>query len=277
LQDPPATQVYDPEQRPAPSSEVKTNIFESTSVDREELPMTQCYAPSVPFVPTGPILDVVDVAPPIQKGSKRKASPAVRALGAAPKCCPAPGKRRVASPATAMPTEKRRSSEKEAHPKASALVTPPRAAACETPWTPARRLRGKQPPRAPATSKPPRRSAKASVEPPEPCSSELMQEGGAWLRQVGHSLRPSELGEQVEVLGDGWGSGEGSYMAVVTEADRFTFTVVAVGGRSGSWSQAHVLRQQCILKSSGGRGSSSDKVTGEGKESSVLDCCAAEA
>jgi len=324
-QDPPATQVYAAHGGPCDS---KMNIFDNCKTsDKGEPPMTQSYTASVPFVPKGPVLDVLDCdeqssspqvsGPSSARPKKREIS---HVLGAAPKYHPAPsaslklatpagpeacrGKRRVASPATAAALQppqlqkRRRSSDKKPseaapRPQVPTLVTPRRRSACQAlPWTPLRRLRGKQPPpklQRPRKSKPdrePSRSAAAkskakksdsakdaSKAEPELCSSQLTQGDGAWLRQVGYSFRPAELGQQVEVLGDGWGNGEDSYLAVVTEADRFTFTVVAVAGAS-AWSQAHVLREHCVLKS-GQRGSSSEeteKCHKVGSDSSVMDC-----
>lgn len=153
-------------------------------------------------------------------------------------------------------------------------------------WTPLRRLRGKQPLSAsacktsaaasgsgraaaaggrqqraptqkqvvasrPVKAKPCARGPPAVEQEDEESCTWLgcpLQEDRTWLREVGHTLRPAELGEEVTVLGDGWGGDQGkSYPAVVTEADRFTFTVVALeGGATTPWTQGHVLRQYCV-------------------------------
>merc|ERR1711972_7303 len=65
------------------------------------------------------------------------------------------------------------------------------------------------------------------------------------LAEIGHTLRPQEMGQRVAVAGDGWGGGDGGYEAVVTEADNHTFTVIPVDGRL-AWRETHVLRQHCI-------------------------------
>jgi len=71
---------------------------------------------------------------------------------------------------------------------------------------------------------------------------------------VGHTLKPAELGEEVFVLGDGWGGGEGCYPATVTEADDFTFTVIATESAPTPWMQAHVLRRHCVPRGASGKG-----------------------
>ncbi|CAE8642462.1 unnamed protein product, partial [Polarella glacialis] len=60
---------------------------------------------------------------------------------------------------------------------------------------------------------------------------------------LGHSLSPPERGREVQVTGDGWGGGSGTYGAIVTEADDLTFTVI----RTGGWEETHVLREHCIF------------------------------
>jgi len=55
-----------------------------------------------------------------------------------------------------------------------------------------------------------------------------------------------ERGHCVAVIGDGWGSGDGGYQAIVTEADDLTFTVV-IPDPAGRWEETHVLRSCCIL------------------------------
>jgi len=63
-------------------------------------------------------------------------------------------------------------------------------------------------------------------------------------KSMGHTLRPAQQGQRVLVSGDGWGGGGTSkYEAIVTEADDFTFTVVAV---AGSWAETHVLQKHCV-------------------------------
>lgn len=61
---------------------------------------------------------------------------------------------------------------------------------------------------------------------------------------LGHSLRPAEQGCTVRVRGDGWGRLDGGYMATVTEADEFSFTVIRQGDH---WEESQVLREYCIL------------------------------
>lgn len=68
---------------------------------------------------------------------------------------------------------------------------------------------------------------------------------GCSLKSAGHTLRPAQLGHRVAVVGDGWGGGSGGYEAVVTEADRHTFTVIAVSGPD-AWKETHVLQDCCI-------------------------------
>jgi len=63
---------------------------------------------------------------------------------------------------------------------------------------------------------------------------------------LGHTLSPLQQGLRVAVLGDGWGSREGGYEAVVTEADHYTFTVIATSGKS-LWAENHVLKEHCIF------------------------------
>lgn len=84
--------------------------------------------------------------------------------------------------------------------------------------------------------------------------------GSPWLREVGHTLQPAELGGEVVVLGDGWGGKKGSaWPAVIIEADDFSFTVVALQGVpsdvSSPWQQVIVLREHCVCRTGGGRGS----------------------
>merc|ERR1712060_425924 len=66
----------------------------------------------------------------------------------------------------------------------------------------------------------------------------------SWLASVGHTTSPAQQGQRVAVVGDGWGSGTGGYEAMVTEADRLTFTVVAVN--DSKWQEMHVLQEHCI-------------------------------
>jgi len=82
------------------------------------------------------------------------------------------------------------------------------------------------------------------------------QKTGQTSRSFGHTLRPSQQGRIVAVIGDGWGGGEGGYDAVVTEADNHTFTVVCLSGDS-PWQETHVLKKQCILLNSPAEGLSS--------------------
>jgi len=66
------------------------------------------------------------------------------------------------------------------------------------------------------------------------------------LAALHHSRTPPEQGARVQVQGDGWGSGEGSYEATVTESDDFTFSVRRKGQNS-KWEETHVLRAHCTL------------------------------
>lgn len=66
------------------------------------------------------------------------------------------------------------------------------------------------------------------------------------LRAAGHTLQPSQQGQRVTVIGDGWGGPGADYEAVVTEADYSTFTVVAVSGPD-AWKETHVLKEHCRL------------------------------
>merc|ERR1712008_457802 len=65
---------------------------------------------------------------------------------------------------------------------------------------------------------------------------------------MGHTLSPLQRGLRVAVIGDGWGQGLGKsgYEAIITEADDFTYTVVALGGDC-PWTETHVLQQYCLL------------------------------
>lgn len=65
-------------------------------------------------------------------------------------------------------------------------------------------------------------------------------------QEIGHMLRPPEMGSQVLVRGDGWGGGCGEYEATITEADALTFTVIRKRGRL--WEETHVLRDHCSLQ-----------------------------
>lgn len=67
------------------------------------------------------------------------------------------------------------------------------------------------------------------------------------LACLGHTLRPAQMGQRVAVIGDGWGQAlEGGYEAIVTEADHYTYSVVALSGDS-PWSETHVLKSYCVL------------------------------
>merc|ERR1719336_3663517 len=80
-----------------------------------------------------------------------------------------------------------------------------------------------------ATPKPARQSrAEPASEPKAPRAGGRAAKAAkaspcAPLPVPGHTLRPEEMGRHVVVIGDGWGSGEGGYEAVVTEADNQTF------------------------------------------------------
>lgn len=77
-------------------------------------------------------------------------------------------------------------------------------------------------------------------------------------RALGHTLRPRELGQHVAVVGDGWGGSltDGGYEAVVTEADKYTFTVARIGGKE-PWMETHVLKEWCIPVGTPGTAASS--------------------
>lgn len=135
-----------------------------------------------------------------------------------------------------------------------------RAASGASPMKPLRRLRGKQAPPWAALARgstldsaakslavaAPRRAHTKVVLPAAPSDGgDDSDEEVCWLGEVGHTLRPVELGEAVLVEGDGWGGGRGSYRATVVEADRYTYTVVASKCAPEPWKQAHVLRRCC--------------------------------
>jgi len=65
----------------------------------------------------------------------------------------------------------------------------------------------------------------------------------------GHSLMPLERDAPVIVRGDGWGGGSGEYLATITEADEFTFTVIraAEGEDESAWEETHVLREHATV------------------------------
>jgi len=65
---------------------------------------------------------------------------------------------------------------------------------------------------------------------------------------MGHTLSPLQQGQRVAVVGDGWGQclGKSGYEAIITEADDYTYTVVALSGDC-PWSETHVLKQYCVL------------------------------
>jgi len=71
---------------------------------------------------------------------------------------------------------------------------------------------------------------------------------------LGHTLSPVQQGSRVAVVGDGWGSGEGGYEGVVTEADHYTFTVIATSG-DHPWTENHVLKEHCIFLSEASKAS----------------------
>merc|ERR1711879_1113858 len=81
--------------------------------------------------------------------------------------------------------------------------------------------------------------AKGRIVSKAPKVAAPMRMGSCDIRlSIGHTLSPVEQGMKVIVQGDGWGGGQGSYTATVTEADAQTFTVV----RDGVWEETHVLR-----------------------------------
>lgn len=100
------------------------------------------------------------------------------------------------------------------------------------PVRPARSPKGK----AGLASKGGKAIAKSSVE----------QSPGA--SSMGHTLQPPQQGLRVAVVGDGWGDRDGGYEAVVTEADHYTFTVIATSGKH-PWTENHVLKENCIFLS----------------------------
>ncbi|CAK9019317.1 DNA polymerase alpha-associated DNA helicase A, partial [Durusdinium trenchii] len=87
----------------------------------------------------------------------------------------------------------------------------------------------------------PRLGFAPSLERPARLGSKLLR------ARLGHSLQPPERGFLVRVHGDGWGSGQGSYLATVTEADTTTFTVIRRGDCYGSWDETHVLKTCCSI------------------------------
>jgi len=66
------------------------------------------------------------------------------------------------------------------------------------------------------------------------------------MQKLGGSMAAQDLGQQVAVIGDGWGSGAGGYAAVITDADEYTYTVISTGG-ANPWQETHVLKDQCII------------------------------
>jgi len=87
-------------------------------------------------------------------------------------------------------------------------------------------------------------TASSSQAPPAP------QERHPGVTVQGHSFTPfDERGAQVRVRGDGWGGGSGEYVATITEADEFTFTVIraATGEDDCAWEETHVLREHATV------------------------------
>lgn len=122
-------------------------------------------------------------------------------------------------------------------------------AALEAATTPARRLEA---PSSDVAREPPCASAQktkaaspAKTKAASPATSSARGASSKHLAATGHTLNPLQQGQRVAVIGDGWGGGEEGYEAVVTEADNFTFTVVAVSGNN-TWTEFHVLRKHCI-------------------------------
>jgi hypothetical protein len=68
--------------------------------------------------------------------------------------------------------------------------------------------------------------------------------------RFGHTLKPAQQGLRVAVVGDGWGGKDAGYEAIVTEADDYTFTVIATTG-DHQWAESHVLKEHCIFLSEG--------------------------
>jgi len=100
----------------------------------------------------------------------------------------------------------------------------------------------------------PSNSPKARTPEPAVRPSELNSGGSTdpqsrtYAAEVGHSLRPPELGKMARVAGDGWGGGDKRkrFEGTITEADQFTFTVI-VKGNDEKWAETHVLREHCVV------------------------------
>eukprot|EP00747_Dinoflagellata_sp_TGD_P182289 gnl/TRDRNA2_/TRDRNA2_36483_c0_seq1.p1 gnl/TRDRNA2_/TRDRNA2_36483_c0~~gnl/TRDRNA2_/TRDRNA2_36483_c0_seq1.p1 ORF type:complete len:777 (-),score=128.17 gnl/TRDRNA2_/TRDRNA2_36483_c0_seq1:59-2347(-) len=109
-----------------------------------------------------------------------------------------------------------------------------------------RRLRGKQPPRSPASADAVGVRTSEKLQ-PAPMEEEEWEDMTAAVREsIGHTLAPPERGTHVRVRGDGWGGTGDDYLAVVTESDQFTFTVIRVESATGKrWEETHVLREHC--------------------------------
>jgi len=94
-------------------------------------------------------------------------------------------------------------------------------------------------------------SPPSNVPTPEPCAASVPDHQRAEhldAQQLGHSLRPPELGMLARIIGDGWGGGDKRKRAegTITEADEFTFTVI-VKESDTKWTETHVLREHCVL------------------------------
>lgn len=94
-------------------------------------------------------------------------------------------------------------------------------------------------------SVPPKQRVVVSAAPAEEEKEETSIESVAEtsLENVGHTLRPEEMGWQVRVKGDGWGGKGDGYVGVVIEADDQTYTLV----NTENWEEMHVMRLYCSL------------------------------
>mmetsp|Transcript_18189 Transcript_18189/g.42304 ORF Transcript_18189/g.42304 Transcript_18189/m.42304 type:complete len:491 (+) Transcript_18189:31-1503(+) len=90
-----------------------------------------------------------------------------------------------------------------------------------------------------------------SVRTPEPCVASVVDRRSVEhpnASELGHSLRPPELGMLARIVGDGWGGGDKRKRSegTITEADEYTFTVI-VKESDNKWTETHVLREHCAL------------------------------
>lgn len=109
-----------------------------------------------------------------------------------------------------------------------------------------KRLRSKQPPPA-AWSTCLLSTLAVSASRPSSQLTARQSEGAFRTRWQGAATEahfPPELGSLVSVSGDGWGGGSGAFLAMVTEADNLTFTVIRQD-TPRRWEETHVLREHC--------------------------------